>query len=222
MDKIYTIREQIQTNGFVFLKGDGIFNLTEDAAKGIGDIVKIAGISKVQTLHPTERSHSTKNVYSGNYGLGRFPLHTDLAHWYKPPHYLMLKCISPTTEVYTSLIRAADVFNGLKLSILKRALFQPRRRIEGRLPLFRFYQEVSGQVIYRWDSLFLNAANAEAEVVSERIKSIDINNNHEKFYMKNIGDILIINNWTIFHGRSEVPPLDKKRVIDRVYLSEIY
>src|SRR5881396_827254 len=51
-----------------------------------------SGIPTVQTLRPRLVDESLTNQYSGRYGLGEFPLHTDLAHWARPPRYFLLRC----------------------------------------------------------------------------------------------------------------------------------
>ena len=71
------------------LKGKGYLILNEyypnistfDVASNIGKIQEIENILSVQQIRPKNKSDSTSNVYSGNYGLDEFPLHSDLAHW---------------------------------------------------------------------------------------------------------------------------------------------
>src|SRR5438105_6148313 len=58
-------------------------------------------ITTVQALRPRHIQEATRNRYSGHYGFGEFPLHTDIAHWGIPPRYLLLRCIMGTTDVLT-------------------------------------------------------------------------------------------------------------------------
>jgi len=216
------IKKSLNIEGYVFLTNIGIDKPTEDIAKTIGTVIKVPELSLVQTLRPTREENSTENVYSGNFGLGSFPLHSDLAHWYMPPRYLMLRSIVPCTEVYTSFIRTEDALSNLKSSTIRRAMFQPRKPIERRLPLLRFYQYGDTHNLYRWDQLFLNPANLEAVKISELFEFINNKHKYMKGYLKNEGDILIIDNWTMLHGRSNVTESGMKRVLERIYLSEIH
>src|SRR2546423_858394 len=71
---------------------------TEEVARSAGRLVNVeallpgSGIPSVQVLHPRPQAEAPRNQYSGTFGLGEFPLHTDLAHWSRPPRYLMLRC----------------------------------------------------------------------------------------------------------------------------------
>ena len=77
----------VQKEGFVVQKGLGPGLSTMEVAQGLGttmnveEILPAAGIAMVQSLRPRDTTHATKNHYSGHFGLGSFPLHTDLAHW---------------------------------------------------------------------------------------------------------------------------------------------
>jgi hypothetical protein len=82
---------------------------TEQIAKKVGTIANIFGISTVQSLIPRSRQHASPSSYSGIYGKNSFPLHTDMAHWSVPPHYLMLRCIEPDKSVKTTILSKANL-----------------------------------------------------------------------------------------------------------------
>jgi hypothetical protein len=75
--------------------------------------------------------------------------------------------------------------------------------------------------MFRWDHLFLNAANDEAVEVSATIRQLDKASKFEKVFLRNTADTLIIDNWLMLHGRSEVPQTEGHRVIERVYLERL-
>ena len=174
-------------------------------------------------LRPTEKSASTPNTYSGNYGLDAFPLHTDLAHWRQPPRYLVLRCLIGASKVYTLLLDSKPIIEKGGRPILSRALVQPRRPIQGALPLLRLFQQVERtQGIFRWDKLFLlpasRAGNSGFDLVNDAIRQ----SKHQALSLTDPGDTLIIDNWRMLHGRSSIPSGDEGRVIERMYLEEIY
>ena len=191
---------------------------TQEIAASLGSISVIPNIPTVQTLILTNSTESTLNVYSGNYGFGRFPWHTDLAHWYLPPRYLLLRCIIPAQNVFTSLLRTETAIKSLTKSTIRRAMFTPRRRIYGHLPLLRFCQCSENSTLFRWDRLFLNSANVEAVEVSTTLRELEKASKFEKIYLKNTADTVIIDNWLMLHGRSKVPQTDMHRIIERIYL----
>lgn len=65
---------------------------TETVARCLGDVLSLPGLPTVQKLTPHPESKKSLATYSGNFGMGDFPMHTDLAHWATPPRYLLLRC----------------------------------------------------------------------------------------------------------------------------------
>ena len=53
----------------------------------LGEIDTVEGLSAIQHLTPKEVSDASPNTYSGKFGTSSFPLHTDLAHWARPPRF---------------------------------------------------------------------------------------------------------------------------------------
>ena len=212
---------QLHEVGYAFLENYQSDRTTEQVAVSLGRILQMPDLQTTQTLRPRQNEDSAANSYSGNFGLGRFPLHSDLAHWYLPPHYLMLRCIYPATGVYTSVMSTSVAIETLSPSVARRALFRPRKQIGGRLPLLRFLQSNQRQSLLRWDQLFLVPANSEAEEVSMSVKKANRRSDYAKIYLNHPGDILIVDNWMMLHGRGEVPQEQLQRKIERIYLMEI-
>ena len=131
---------KMKSDGFVFLP-EFCPNLpTLACAKSLGIIATIPGVTAVQSIRPRQQHAAPTNIYSGNYGLGKFPLHTDLAHWYLPPRYMLLRCIHPADQVATPLLHRDSALSGISLLTIRRAVYQPRRRMDGRLSLLRLIQ----------------------------------------------------------------------------------
>src|ERR1700756_5529428 len=57
-----------------------------------------------EPLHVSPIGSKPLNTYGGNYGLGDLPLHTDLAHWHRPPRYVLLRAIRGSTLVSTRVL----------------------------------------------------------------------------------------------------------------------
>ncbi len=84
---------EVNTKGFAFLPSHEPDQSSEDVMTRFGAIEKLAGLNEIQELTPRNVADSPPNIYSGSFGYGEFPFHTDLAHWFLPPHYLVLRCI---------------------------------------------------------------------------------------------------------------------------------
>ena len=183
----------------------------------IGSIIDVSPLSLVQTLIPRKKEDSQSNTYSGNYGIKFFPMHTDLAHWYLPPRYLLLRCIVPAHNVATNIINLNDILKEEMKELVRSALFRPRRKLNNKMYLLTLQQKD----LFRWDSIFLKPANKAGiilkNIIEDRIKTIK----ESKIFLCESGDSLLIDNWKVMHGRDRIPNNSFNRKIERIYLSTV-
>jgi hypothetical protein len=190
---------------------------TERVAQRIGSIADIPGVPTVQSLVPRSKNQDSPTSYSGIYGRDLFPLHTDMAHWHIPPRYLMLRCINPDIRVKTTVLQSKSILENEDEIDLKRSLFKPRRRLEGRLTVMRLYEEGK----FRWDPVFIEPLNALASELHERVRTKLQSIRPMEVSLEHAGEFLIIDNWITLHGRTFVEDEGSARRIDRIYLTEI-
>ena len=206
---------ELNEYGFAHIKYTDPDESTISIASKIGKPIAINGLQLIQTLIPRKQENSPKNIYSGNFGLNAFPLHSDLAHWYIPPKYFLLRCIVPDKSVATLILHKNYVIRDL-LNI-NNGLFKPRRRIDNKIFILKLIQ---GD-IFRWDEIFLTPINQEAMNISKYFTNLKDSKLIVEIKLMKVGEMLIINNWNVLHGRSAIPELDSNRIIERVYLEEI-
>jgi len=189
-----------------------------EIAKRLGSPAVIPDVSPVQELVPRAADQSSSSSYGGMYGLGEFPLHTDMAHWFVPPHYFLLRCVQPAADVKTIVLHSRDLFAGEDEVTLRRALFRPRRRLDSRLSSLRLYEGGRG----RWDPAFIVPITKSAADLSERIfRRIEAAQTEALTY-EDPSDAIIFDNWSVLHGRTKVPPDCIHRKIERVYLDSVH
>lgn len=148
-------RKTLESDGFVDL---GNFYPQKTSAETVECIVKEIGCKlwgPTESLTVNATDTKPLNTYAGNFGLGQLPLHTDLAHWNTPPRYLMLRCIVGDPTVATLVVHHRNAIGEFPNSIVDRALFRPRRRLDGQMFLVR----LRDKGIFRWDQLFLKPDN---------------------------------------------------------------
>jgi len=204
----------LERDGFIQFKGSLVGKDALSIASNLGDIAHVPGAQVVQTLVPSETALKEASSYSGNYGMGEFPFHTDLAHWFKPPRFLLLRCVTPSTLVTTSILLSAPLFSKENKSDLRRSLFRPRRRLDGRLSPLRLFEKD----FYRWDTLFLRPLSNMAKSLQKRIEQRIAESIPHNVVLAQTGDCVLIDNWNTFHARSAVPPEALSRKIERIYL----
>lgn len=197
---------------------------TVEAISLLGEVLTLDGFSAVQELRPHAKSNAPPNTYSGNFGTGEFPMHTDLAHWAIPPRYLALRCIKGAPEVATSVFDGNVMIGDIGENSLRRTLIQPRRPLRNGKQLLRLLDHFDGYATraLRWDSVFLRPATADSEktyaLVAAYITSVVV----QEVILLNPGDTLIVDNWRIIHRRSPVPAGAADRRIDRVYMGDLH
>lgn len=216
------VMADIEAKGFALISSYLPDLDTVSAASIIGKTLDLIGVNQVQILTPKNKEHATPNTYSGIYGLGKFPMHTDLAHWNEPPRYLALRCVVGTPLVKTRLLDFRKIAERIGISELRRLLVQPRRPMRGRRSL-QSVLEIKGaeKQLFRWDSVFIEPATKISEGVYLQLKgSIDIEETID-VTLESPGDTLVIDNWRMLHGRSPVPSEAMARRIERIYMSRI-
>ena len=200
---------------------------TAQIAGELGSIVDVSNllpesdIPVVQTLVPHETNEVGRNRYSGNYGLGEFPLHSDLAHWAVPPRYFILRCIFGTEDVLTHLLSWVPILDRIGAPSLRRAVFTVRKKREGHSRLVRAMSACDGLDVMRWDPLFLRPLNAAAQEVTLAITNSNWDGKMHKILLQDPGDTLLVDNWRSLHGRAAVQNISRQRQIERIYLTEV-
>ncbi|MGF6592039.1 hypothetical protein [Pseudomonas sp. 2835] len=220
------ISTALNSHGYFFLKEWQPETSTFELACSIGSVVdleKIAAaykLANVQALKPRESDESSPHSYSSVYGLKGFPLHTDYAHWGTPPRFLMLRCQAGDPSVITYLLPSSCIADHAG-QIIDRAIVVPRRKHPAQTicPLAVRYRK-AGRTGFRWDSLFLRPLNQAAEALADVVQARS-NLDQIAITMHDPGDTLIIDNWHMLHGRSEVPHRVLNRHIERIYLSNL-
>jgi len=222
------LKNILETQGYIFIPCWSLESKTEAIAKDIGKLFEVSEIngyqhiSNVQSLKPRAKRADIKNQYSGHFGLDDFPLHTDLAHWFRPPRYILLRCIVGSSSVVTKVLPCMTVRQRLGDSTIRKAIVRPRKNKLGipncLLPVSFTEHNVQS---FRWDSIFLVPVNETAKEIYDFLTSKVVESDVDSQLLKNPGDTLIIDNWTTLHGRSQVEKSSNDRIIERAYLTEI-
>lgn len=215
------LRTQIASVGYATIRGLCDQSGTFAVAAALGEVIDPWGEGPVQSLIP--RSTSTPNTYSGIFGVGRFPFHTDLAHWPEPPRYLLLRCVKGYEEVPTILVDGQKLLRDVTPDILGRAIVRPRRRTVGHDRLLRLLQpKADGEALLRWDEVFLKPASPIGEQACATMKVCLEAAFVTPVAMTHGGDAVVIDNWRMLHSRPEIPPGREDRHLDRVYLRRLH
>lgn len=216
--------EELLAAGYVFLSQFMPELPPQVAINMLGRIETVEGLAEVQFLAPRLIGDSTPNTYSGNFGTGEFPLHTDLAHWATPPRFVVLRCLSGTNSVATSVLHSQDAVRSVGSEGMRMALVQPRRPLRNGKHLLRLLErpDAAEAERIRWDPVFLKPANGFAEAVLAAMRDTLHRSQPLQFLLREPGDTLLLDNWRVLHGRSAVSAEGLQRVIARAYLEMVH
>jgi L-asparagine oxygenase len=211
----------VLAKGFAFRERLSPEVSTDQLAQALGEPVGLSANSPVHALTPKSTAEAPSNTYSGNYGLGEFPLHTDMANWHEPPRYLMLRCVVGAPDVATTVVDPRSITETIGIENLARALMKPRRRVAGRMSLLPIVQPLHDGMMVRWDERYLEPASRAGEVYAaemrQRLRKVVVT----PVVLAQPGDTVVIDNWKMLHGRAAVPESSRSRRIERVYLKAL-
>jgi alpha-ketoglutarate-dependent taurine dioxygenase len=173
-------------------------------------------------LSPRDVSLTRRNTYSGIYGTGAFPLHTDLAHWPRPPRYLLLRCIVGSEGVTTPLLDGARIVTTVGEGVLAFALVRPRRRLDGSMPLLSLLERHPEAHLLRWDEVFIQPASSAGIDAMEKVREAIAGSEAIQMELADEADTLLVDNWRMLHARSAIPDGCEGRLIERAYLEALH
>lgn len=217
------LSETVKHQGYAFLSRFRPDVSGVEALMSIGIPINIHSDNPIHRLTPKKKNETTPNTYSGIYGLGEFPFHTDFAHWRTPPRYFLLRCVVGYENVPTILIDGLELIDEINLSIFGRALMQPRRPVSGSLHILRLYHRLQGEYgLIRWDEEFIRPGSEAGKLGSDLLRAKIADATHIPIALVNAGDTIIIDNWRILHSRSPILTGCEGRIIERAYLESLH
>jgi hypothetical protein len=178
--------------------GDDLHAAAETIARRLGNPTHGRAGRKIEPLIPTKQTGANAKSLSVMHGLGSFPMHTDGAHLPQPPRFVVLVCASPgTIAVPTTLLRFRDLHaTEQERDLLEAAPFLVRNSRRS------FYSTICSRSrpFIRFDEGCMvpqgKEAQASARLIAHRVKEVGVTAVHWR-----IGDVLIIDNWNVLHGR---------------------
>jgi hypothetical protein len=186
--------------------------------RALGDILGTRAIGRARALEeivrPQRRQDAHPRSSSAQYGLDALPLHVELSHRLKPCRYLLLGCLAPgfPGAVTKLLDWRALAFSSDDLRLLENApvLVRTGRR--------SFYATImsSDRAFLRYDPSCLEAVDQRGRSALTLLEHQLARASPESYEWRQ-GDILVIDNWRVLHGRGPSKP-DSGRSLARILI----
>jgi len=183
-----------------------------DIAEQIGEIVPGRGRQLVERIIPYKAETSYAGSLSSAYGLAPLPLHMDTAHWPIPCRYLVMACVAvgPTPTPTVLLDSRRIQMSEPEATVLNNAVFLVRNGRQS------FYGSIrsSDRSFLRVDPGCMYPLSPDGEIALSLFRAdrhVDICYCHDW----KVGQILILDNWRILHGRGLSEQTEPGRILLR-------
>jgi hypothetical protein len=165
-----------------------------------------------EVICPVEAKEAHPRSLSARFGLDALPLHVELSHRPRPCRYLLLGCLDSGTICTETLLLdwRTLAFSSSELDLLAAAPILVRSGKRS------FYSTILSQ-----DRSFLRYDPGCLEPVDERGRSAlklvesHLANAYPHAHAWKVGEILVIDNWRLMHGRGRVNP-GRRRSLARI------
>jgi alpha-ketoglutarate-dependent taurine dioxygenase len=181
-------------------------------ARSLGEVVAGRNKHLVEPVIPRPVDAAFPASLSSVYGLGTLPMHTDTAHWSTPCRYLVMACAEPGPQPTPTLLmdsNRVELSDQERLAML-RAVFLIRN---GHRSFYGYVKDSSREFLRLDPGCMAPVCSEGAAVlrVFERDRQRHLLQRHDW----KLGDILIIDNWRMLHGRGDGEQTSPGRVLLR-------
>jgi alpha-ketoglutarate-dependent taurine dioxygenase len=211
-------KEHLNSFGWIKMNQPGLsklelLHLSEKLGKGIPS--RKNG-KLVEELSPCDKENANSKSLSELYGIGYFPLHTDTAYWKTPARYIILYAVNPGIEQRPTLLLDSNKILLVK-DVSKRIINSVFKVVNGRNSfLCNALEETSENIRrIRFDQGCMHPTTNNSKIVYEELIEI-IQNSKPEVILWEEGDLLVIDNWRVLHGRGEVNNNDNDRILYRI------
>jgi Taurine catabolism dioxygenase TauD, TfdA family len=197
------VRAEVEVGGWCVVTSavSGIDHLAErvqKTAEKLGAIERGRGQQLVESIVPQTPDTAYAGSLSKKYGLEPLPLHTDTAHWPIPCRYLVIGCAdagpTPTPTVLLDVRRIR--LSKLEASACDSAVFLIRN---GRRSFYGHVRD-RDRAFIRIDPGCMTPLACDGEIA---LSAFSVARNESVLYRHDWkpGEILVIDNWRVVHGR---------------------
>lgn len=214
MQNIGVVRNQISSTGYTVLDVDCLEDVIGFVAR-LGPITADArNPDPYRRIRPQTLDRANPNTLSSRYGTGRFPFHTDAAHWKVPPEYVILFCeASGSGERPTELIDTHrwvltdQAQDEIVSGVWKIGHWRPRLGSVG--------TKSNGRLEIRYDDACMHPMNARARKLRDLLHEV-VGKTTPEIVKWTRGKLLIIDNRRILHARGAAHAEDSDRILIRI------
>ncbi len=184
----------------------------DDITSLFGECIPHSTRGVTEILSPKQSNQCNPSSLSGKYGLSAFPLHTDTAHWVTPCRYIVLACLEPGESGTDTVLldMASAVLTAEEIALATFAPFVVKNGPRS------FYSTIlsSSREFIRLDRGCMEPTNAGGNKALALFDRERWNSQLVRISWR-MGDVLILNNWRVLHGRDSIESTADRRTLMR-------
>jgi L-asparagine oxygenase len=208
------VREKVNRLGYCVLHGLDEQRL-RDLAAALGEVtVDPRHPFPVRRIRPQELLQANPNTLSSRYGLGSFPFHTDVAHWYVPATIVLLLCLNPGSGGRPTLLTDCEEWD-LDAGAMANLLSGVWRTGYRNPFLCQLLCMESGRRALRYDPGCMAPRSPSAVMAQAFLGNLPDRGTVTRLDWS-IGTVLVLDNQRILHARGLPSRGDEDRCIARV------
>lgn len=171
----------------------------------------------IERVSPKRRDQARAGTLSARYGLGPFPLHTERAHWRRPPRFVVFRSVGNPTDRPTTL---ADSHQLSGRNDLITWLHDVPWKVEWNEASFEtrvLMPDAESRWQVRYDPCCMTVCRPEhRELQAELDEELQRFSLEEHHWTRDTA--LVIDNWRVLHGRGSSARIDHDRVLERLVI----
>jgi alpha-ketoglutarate-dependent taurine dioxygenase len=169
----------------------------------------------IDELIPLDKSYASKNSLSFNHGTKGFPLHTDTAYKKNPVKYIILYMKNPGSGSRPTLL--VDGYESIKTPLIKLKLESAIFKIKNGKYSFlsNMLENTPSGIRLRFDQGCMIPATRDSSIILNEYIEI-LRRQQMSLVDWSTGDLLIIDNWRMLHGRGTAKNDDSDRLLYRL------
>jgi alpha-ketoglutarate-dependent taurine dioxygenase len=211
--------KSIDRDGHCVIHGVGVGDLLAFAAALGRPMLDPRDRVLVKDIRPQPKETANSNTLSSRYGMGAFPVHTEAAYLGRPPRFLMLYCVEPGSGGRTTVL-----IDTAALSSRLPALGRPGTWVvkADRRPFLChvLWRRALDKVGVRYDRECLFPCGKAAQTEEETILDFISSSTPARITWAS-GQLLVIDNHRVLHGRGGSINDDRDRWLKRIMVGEV-
>lgn len=194
--------------------------LLYEYASRLGTPIAYKGEREGQFIHDIRASKNSLKYNHTSLGNGSLGLHTEMAFHHIRPRFVLLYCVQ-NKFTKTHVVTTSDILSSLDACTITTL----------RQPGFQLHSPPSFRDIYpvHWSPLldsfgklrFASHANMtflDTQFYNTYAKMLGVAHTRVESFILQPSELLVINNDLVHHGRDNIHPLDKDRLLYRMYV----